>query len=266
MSGFTFTAPRRRFAGARATVALMLREMATTYGRSPGGYAWAFLEPVAGIAILTLFFSYLVRQPPLGTSFALFYATGFLPFMTYMTVSNKITGAIRFSRPLLAYPSVTYVDAILSRFLLNLLTNLLISILVLAGIIVLFRLNISIDYPEALIALAMVAVLALGIGTFNCYVASSFPAWEQIWSIVNRPLFLISGVFWLIDEVPEPYRGWLYLNPVAQVVAQTRKAFYVNYNAPAVSLAYVFLFGLIALVFGLLLLYRDNRRILNEGA
>ena len=37
----------RRFRSARAVVALMLREMATTYGRSPGGYVWApgYWEP-----------------------------------------------------------------------------------------------------------------------------------------------------------------------------------------------------------------------------
>ena len=27
--------------------------MGTTYGRSPGGYLWAILEPVAGIALLS---------------------------------------------------------------------------------------------------------------------------------------------------------------------------------------------------------------------
>jgi capsular polysaccharide transport system permease protein len=33
----------------RTIVALIMREMATSYGRSPGGYIWAIAEPVAGI-------------------------------------------------------------------------------------------------------------------------------------------------------------------------------------------------------------------------
>ena len=45
--------PNRRFASLRAIGALILREMATTYGRSPGGYAWALIEPVVGTAVLT---------------------------------------------------------------------------------------------------------------------------------------------------------------------------------------------------------------------
>ena len=43
---------------ARTVVALMLREIATTYGRSPGGYVWALADPILGIALLTLVFQH----------------------------------------------------------------------------------------------------------------------------------------------------------------------------------------------------------------
>ena len=43
---------RPRFQMGRTVVALMLREMATTYGRSAGGYAWAILDPVLGVTLL----------------------------------------------------------------------------------------------------------------------------------------------------------------------------------------------------------------------
>ena len=53
-TGGTTGGPRRRFASLRAIAALVLREMSTTNGRSPGGYLWAILEPAAGIALLTI--------------------------------------------------------------------------------------------------------------------------------------------------------------------------------------------------------------------
>ena len=43
--------PGPRFQMPRIVMALMLREMATTYGRSAGGYLWAILEPILGIAL-----------------------------------------------------------------------------------------------------------------------------------------------------------------------------------------------------------------------
>ena len=114
----------------RAVSALILREVSTTYGRSPGGYVWAVLEPAAGIALLTLIFSVGFRSPPLGTNFALFYAAGLLPFLMYSDISGKLGQTIQFSRALLAYPRVTFLDALMARFLLNMMTQLVVHGLV----------------------------------------------------------------------------------------------------------------------------------------
>ena len=103
----------RRFASIRTIFALMLREMITTYGRSPGGYLWAVLEPAAGIALLSLVFSVGFRSPALGVSFAMFYATGMVPFVFFNDINLKVSRALLFSKPLMAYPTVTFVDAIL---------------------------------------------------------------------------------------------------------------------------------------------------------
>src|SRR5690606_15198503 len=90
-----------RFRMVRTVTALMLREIATTYGRSVGGYIWAILEPVLGVALLSVLFSLALRSPGLGSNFPLFYATGFLPFAMFHDLSSKTAAAIRFSRPFL---------------------------------------------------------------------------------------------------------------------------------------------------------------------
>ena len=83
-------ATRRRFASLRTIAALMLREMSTTYGRSPGGYIWAVLEPVAGTMLLSLVFSAFLRNPALGSNFPLFYASGIVPFTIFIGLSNVV--------------------------------------------------------------------------------------------------------------------------------------------------------------------------------
>lgn len=130
-------APRTpAFATPRAVLALILREITTTYGRSPGGYVWAILEPAAGITLLTLVFSIGFRAPPLGTSFALFYAAGILPLLMYTDISAKLAQTVQFSRALLAYPRVTFLDALMARFILNMLTQMVVHIIVLGFILI----------------------------------------------------------------------------------------------------------------------------------
>ena len=254
----------RRFKTVRTVTALVLREMTTTYGRSPGGYVWAVLDPIGGIVMLSVVFSFLINKPALGTNFSLFYATGFLPFMMYTDLAAKIMGAIQFSRPLLAYPGVTWLDAVLGRFILNALTQVAVFCLVCGGIVVLFRTGAILDMVAILNALAMTAALGLGIGTLNCFLGEVFAVWRTVWSILNRPMFIISGVFFLYDAMPRIARDVLWYNPLTHVIAEMRRGFYGTYDPGFVTPLYVYGFALVSLVFGMVFLSRYHRDILNN--
>lgn len=255
---------KRPFASLRTITALILREMVTTYGRSPGGYAWAVLEPVVGIALLSLIFSVGFRSPALGTSFPLFYATGMLPFAMYSDISGKLSLAILFSKPLLAYPAVTYMDAILARFIVNMLTQLLVAYLILIGILLAFDTNVVPDYPTICVAFFLAAVLGLGVGTLNCYLFVRFPLWQRAWSILMRPMFLISCIFFLFETIPKQGQDVLWYNPVVHVVGLMRRGFYTNYDAPYVSVTYVMSLSMLFFLAGLVLLYKGHRRLIND--
>ena len=247
----------------RTIVALMLREMSTTYGRSSLGYLWAILEPAAGIMLLSLVFATGFRSPSLGTNFALFFASGLLPFMAYQDVAQKISVALRFSKPLLFYPGVTFLDALIGRFLVNAITHVMIFALVLTAILQLYQVDVILDPMAIALGFSMALALGLGIGTLNCFLLSIFPVWERTWSILNRPLFIISCVIFLYDVVPNPYRDWLWWNPLIHVVGQIRKGIYSTYDAPYVSPLFVFSTALLLFTFGLLLLRRYHRDITN---
>lgn len=246
----------------RTVTALILREMSATYGRSPGGYLWALAEPILGIALLSAIFSIGFRSPRLGDNFPIFYATGLLPFILFNDLSAKVAQAVNYSKQLLAYPRVTLVDAILARFLLNLLTQLLVSYIVLTGILLTWDTRTTFDVDRILMAYAMAAAMALGIGTFNCFLMSYFPVWQRAYSIITRPLLLISGVVFIYETVPNPYREWLWYNPLMHVTGELRGAFYKSYDATYVSPIYVFSIAIIFGTFGLLFLWRYHRDIL----
>ena len=253
---------RTRFGMPRTVVALILREMSTTFGRSPGGYLWAFAEPILGIVLLSAIFSIGFRSPLLGDNFAIFYATGLLPFFVFSDISTKTSQAINYSKQLLAYPRVTLIDAILARFILSLLTQLLISYVVLTCILIAFDTRTTLDVGLILLTYAMAAALGLSVGTFNCFLMSLFPLWQRAYSIFTRPLLLISGVIFIYESIPMPYRDWLLYNPLMHITGQMRGAFYHSYDAKYVSPIYVFGFAAIAGTIGLLFLWRYHRDIM----
>lgn len=254
--------PRRRsFASLRAIFALMLREMSTSYGRSPGGYVWAIAEPVAAIAFLSLIFSLAFGAPPIGQSFPMFYATGMVPFLMFNDLQNKVSQSLRYSKPLLAYPNVTFLDALIARFCLNLLTQLLIAYLVLTGSMLLFEGRMAPDFGMIVQGLALAAALGLGIGTLNAFISMRVPVWQQAWGVMTRPLFILSCTLIMYDAIPQPYRDWLWWNPLVHVTGLLRGGFYNTYDTYYVWIPYPLALSMGCFVLGLVLLRRHHRSL-----
>jgi capsular polysaccharide transport system permease protein len=254
------------FRTSRSVVALMLREMSTTYGRSPGGYVWVILEPLGGIALFSLVLAYglRIKAPGLGINFPLFYATGILCMMMYQRVSNAVSKSLTYNSSLLFYPGVSYFDAVLARFLVHLLTYLLISYLVFGGILLVFETRAVLNLPPIILSLGLAALLGLGIGCLNIYLFSIFPLWESLWSILSFPLLMLSTVFYIFEAIPSQVQDLLWYNPLVHVIGIMRRGFYPTYDAAWASPFYVLAFAMIPFVVGLFLLRRYHRDILNR--
>lgn len=211
--GLQATAPQRGEA-LRVIAALMLREMSTRYGRTPGGYVWAVAEPLGLIIVLGLAFELIAQAPSLGTSFFFFKATGFMVLQVFTVLGGQVGNALTFSKPLLRYPRVTWVDAIAARFLLNYLVVIIVTLLILWGISLYDGLTLVIDWGPVLLAMGGAAMLGLGLGCLNCYLFMRFPVWNQLWRILTQPLFLISGVIFLYEDMPAMAQQLTWYNPL----------------------------------------------------
>lgn len=256
---------RRRWAHGRTIVALMLREMSSQYGKSPGGYVWAIFEPLGMIIILSFGFSLMLRSPSLGNSFLLFYATGFLPYNLFNKISRLTMTSITYSRALLKYPAVTWFDAVMARAVLNTLTSALISYLLLAGILIVVDSRTVLDYPPILDSFAMAACLGLGFGLVNCVITGFFPVWQQIWNIFTRPLFIASGVIWIYPTLPSTAQNILWYNPLVHVTGLVRTGFYPTFEPQYISGSYVYGLSLVLIALGLLLMRRFHLQILGRS-
>ena len=256
--------PRQSAGRWRTMAALMLREMGTRYGRSPGGYLWAVLEPLGVIIILAFAFSLLLRSPSLGNSFILFYATGYVPFDMYMKISQVTAAGIRYSRPLLTYPAVSWMDAIFARALLNFLTNALVAILLFAALIAVLDLQVVFRIEHILEAFALAVLLGMGMGMVNCVVMGFIPVWETIWGVITRPLFLASGVLLIYEDLPRNVQEYLVWNPLMHVTGAMRMGFFPTYSPQYISYPFVVFVGVVLVMFGMLLLRRHYRWLLQN--
>lgn len=253
---------KTRFRMLRTISALVIREMTTTYGRSPGGYIWAIIEPLGMIIFLAFVFSLLLRSPSLGTSFILFYTTGILPLYMYRNVAQNVGASIQFSKALLVYPRITFVDAILARTILAVLNQILVSFVLLSGFYMLEDTRGVLDFQPILISFVMAGLLGLGVGVMNCFLFNMFPIWQTIWNIATRPLLIVSAILYIYEELPPLGQKILWWNPLVHLTGLNRSGFYSYYEPDYISLVYVGVFALVPMFFGFMLLRQFYRYIL----
>jgi capsular polysaccharide transport system permease protein len=249
---------RPRLQKLRVLAALILREMSTQYGKSWGGYFWAVGEPAASILLLAVIFGYALRTPPLGSSFMVFYATGIIPFFLFNAVATSVSMSVQQNKGLLSYPVVSALDTVIARLVMEVLTFVTVSVILFPLMIWLDSAVVNISLFPAVMGMLMAAALGLGVGCVNAVVFAFVPTWRNVWSVLRRPLFILSGILFTFQMVPGVLRDWLWWNPLIHMIGQMRMGFYRSYDGDYISWVYVFGLSMTLFVVGAYLLRRHE--------
>ena len=231
--------PKKQGRRLRTITALILREMQARYGNSPGGYVWAVVEPVGMLAMLSIIFSLMLKSPSLGNSFVLFYATGLLPFSLFNSISGVTANALNYSRALLTYPVVIWVDAVIARVILTTLTDMVVGYIIFFAILALLDTGTILDFRQIIIGYSCAVLLGVGVGMMNAVISGFFPVWQTIWAVITRPLFLISGILIIYEDMPDVAQDILQWNPLLHITGVMRAGFYPMYSPQYISLSFV---------------------------
>jgi tetratricopeptide (TPR) repeat protein len=180
----------------RVVYALMIRETRTRLAESKLGYGWALLEPVLHILMLSLVFAVMMRgRPPIGDKFFIFYYTGIIPYHLFVHTSSSMTNAVSSSAALLQLPLVSTFDVIMARGLVEVLTDVIVAIMLLAGF---FAIGIGLlprNLPALSASVIAVSLFGCGIGFISAVINAFVKSWDKIWAQLTRALYFCSGIF-----------------------------------------------------------------------
>lgn len=236
----------------RVLGALILRETTAAFGTSQIGYLWAIITPAAGTAILAAIFSAAGRQPPFGESLALFFATGILTLDFFSKLNSGLMTVLDANKALLCYPPIRETDVIFARAILVGAVYLAIMALFFTGLNMLGLAGPPADPAGLATCFGLTFLLGLAFGLLNGVVLSLWASWRYVETILTRPLFFISGIFYVPSYLPPHAVEWLSWNPVLHCVEWMRSAYYRDYGSTVLDKGYVTGLALLLLLAGLL--------------
>lgn len=246
---------------ARVLGAMVLRETRATFGSSSVGYLWAIITPTASVLVLVAIFTLADRQPPFGSSFALFFGAGVLTLELFNKLSNTLMGAFEANRGIMAYPPIKTTDPLFARLILIAATYVLVMALFF-GTLIATGLADPPRHPERVAAAFLTtALMGFGFGVTNAVIVSLWQSWREIERVLTRPLLFISGVFYVPSLLPTQAVEILKWNPVLHLVEWFRTGWYMRYPSRILDETYALsvAFGLLLLGLALERLFRKKR-------
>ena len=174
-----------------------------------------------------------------------------------------MTHAVTSNGSLLQLPVVKTFDVILARGLLEFVTDIVVAVMLLAGLVALGIPALPADLWSAAMALITVALLGCGVGFGNAVLQALFRSWDKLWSNATRLLYFFSGIFYVPGMMPDWARDILGWNPLLHAIDWFRAGFFAVYQPHWLDRRYLVVVAAMALLLGLAL-ERGLRHRLNE--
>lgn len=237
--------------------AIFLREALDRLFDMRAAWFWLLSEPVIHIGFIAFIMS-VIRVRTVGNAdVVVWIIVGMLAFFLFRRTAVQVTYAVDSNRPLFAYRQVKPFDPAIARAVLEAFLMSIISIVILVTAALLGRQTFPHDALLVMQAALGLWLFGIGYGLVASVVMELVPEMEHILKILMLPLYLISGVIFPLQNIPQPYLDTLMLNPIAHAIELVRLGFFPHYHAVAgISMAYLYAWAVVSIFLGLILYRR----------
>lgn len=245
--------------------ALFLREAISRLSTGRAAWLWLLLEPLAHVVFLLFIFTIIRMRTVGGIDTTVWLMIGMLAFLMFRRTATQTQNAVRSNQGLFTYRQVKPVDTVLVRAALEGFLTILIAVILFGGAALLGVGVLPDDPLSVLVAFFGLWLVGMGFGMIASVASELVPELEKVIGFAMTPLYFASGVIFPITVIPQPYRDWLLLNPVAHGMEAARLGFAPYYHAvPELSIAYVYGFALSTIFLGLALHSRFAARLVAQ--
>ncbi|WP_102798358.1 ABC transporter permease [Bowmanella denitrificans] len=203
------------------------------------GIGWAILQPIIFIFVLSFFRGRLDQGETHTIPTFVFIAFGMVLIQCFLQTFTAGVKAIKKNKALFAFRQVQPISVVLASGLFELLIKIFVSLGM--GLMMYFlNLDFQLSDPLSFIFYFLILWLfSLSLGFLVGIAVLYIPEIDKIQSLMTRPLFFISGVFFSLQDFPSDYWWLLDWNPILHAIELSRFAAYPSYGLVGVSNSYL---------------------------
>jgi lipopolysaccharide transport system permease protein len=237
---------------------LTARDVKVRYKQTALGIAWAIIPPFMTMVVFSIIFGGFAKMPSDGFPYPIFVYAGLLPWTFFANSLTRSSASVVGSAHLIN--KVYFPRLIIPLSSIGAGTvDLAISTGLLLLLMLYFGVPVSWNLLAAPALLLLVTLLALGVGTFLAALNVSYRDFGLLTPFLIQLWLFATPVVYPASVVPDKWRWFLQLNPMAGVIEAFRSAFLGKpFDLPLITLATVAAAALF--VFGLLYFEKVERR------
>ena len=240
---------------------LVISDLKTKYSSSILGFAWSMLNPLLMMIVLYAVFNNVFKSNQEHYAFYLligmttwrFFANGTTTAMLSIVGKANLVTKIYIPREILTLSVV-----------LSALVSSILEFIVLITLLIIFGIVIS----SKILILPLLYVLYLpivyGVSLIIASLYVYFRDLNHIWEVLMQIGFFLSPVIYPMSTIPEAYKFYYMLNPIARMIEMYRDILLYNTMPKVTDFGVVLIFGMFLLVFGSLLFKKLSRRFAEE--
>ena len=237
---------------------IIKKNFSAKYKDSYLGVLWTILSPLLLMGLFTIIFSTLFKRNI--ENFPLYFLFGCFLFMFFNAVINGSMDALRGNKNILQRTPVPKYIFVLGAIFSEIL-NFFIMMVLLVGVMILTNATFYWSIFFAIIPVFSLLIMLIGLGLIVSIACVYYTDIKYLWSVLSMMLMYASAIFYPMDIIPEPYRGFLILNPFYWAVDQFRCFIY---NGIIPQLGYVLnliLLSLIIFILGIIIFKKYENKI-----
>lgn len=237
-----------------------MRELHTRYGRDNIGYLWLIGEPMMLAVVIALLHSGAESQ--LGDiNPVAFSVVGYTIFIMFRGIVNRSEGGLEANLTLLYHRMVTVLDITVARALLEAAGTI-------TTFIILFSFCLVTDFTElpprplfTLLGIFYVFWMSFGVSMIITGTTYENRTLGRLVHPMTYFMIPLSGAFFRVQWIPEPWRSYLLYNPFPQIFEVIRYGTFESATLEFVDFRYITACCLVLTFFGLLSVRSVTSRI-----